>query len=95
MAGMRKSRRPVRAPAHVEMIDRLEALHLMIIQAEAYQHACEETYRRLVLQCEIHEDSRRDINRIDCYFEQANDSFSKLLAESGAVIHAMTVRHAR
>jgi hypothetical protein len=85
---MRKPRPRNHRVDEAAVIERLEALYLIVVEADAYQHACKETFRRLSWQSDGHPDCRRDINRIDCYFEQTSETISRLLIESDAALKA-------
>ena len=64
---------------------RIEAMHLIVVEVDAYQSACEDLFRRLPWSSGGDAAQRRDLARLDCMLHQTRETITKLLGESKAV----------
>lgn len=65
-----------------ELIDKLEALHMLAVEADAYQSAFEAIYGDTAWPTDRDPDRRRALNRMSCFVELLNQRIDDLLRES-------------
>lgn len=77
-----------------DVIDRLEALHMIALEIDAFQSVFDDLFNQV--DWSSGESRRRDLGRLGCYLERVNESVAALLDESRAVLRiAMGIIHAR
>ncbi len=77
-----KDRRKNRRRRREELIDKLEAIHLLVVDADAYQSAFEAIYGDTSWLTDGDPDRRRARNRMSCFVELLNQTLDDLLRES-------------
>ena len=78
-----------------DLLERLEALHLIILDIDAFYGACEEWFHRLPWKSSGDPALRRDLNRLDCFVHQTSVTIAKLVDESRATLRVAITRRTR
>jgi hypothetical protein len=68
------------------LMAKLEAMHMLLVEAEAFQSAVDDVYHRGVWSAREDPDHWRDLNRLDCFLEHLGKTIARLLAESREAI---------
>ena len=64
------------------LVAKLEAVHMLAVEAEAFQSAVDDVYHRGLWSTEEDPDHRRDLNHMECFLEHLRETITQLLAES-------------
>lgn len=64
------------------LIEKLEALHMLAVEADAFQSAFEAVYRETSWPSDGDPERRRTMNRLGCFAEELNQRLDALLHES-------------
>lgn len=69
-----------------DLLERLETLHLIILEVDAYHSAFEDLFHRV--RCDRGDDPtrRRDFNRLDCFVCLTSVTITRVLDESRATV---------
>jgi hypothetical protein len=70
----------------VELVDRLESLHMRVIDVEAFQAAFETVYGETSWSRDGDPDRRRALNRMSCFVDQVRAGLDDLLRDSQELI---------
>jgi len=92
LAIMKKANREER---RTELLQKLEALHVRMLNAEAFLHAVRDVHERAEWVANGNQESRRDRNRMGCYIEQLVVTVDHLLAKSRDAVEFATRRAAK
>jgi hypothetical protein len=65
-----------------ELVDKLEALHMLAVEADAYLSAVEVIYSDTSWPTDKDPDRRRALNRMSCFVNELNHKLDDLLRES-------------
>jgi hypothetical protein len=67
---------------HEELVEKLEALHMLCVEAEAFQSAFETIYGDTSWPTDRDPERRRALNRMSCFVEQVNEKLDTLVHAS-------------
>lgn len=81
----RTPRRPL-AVWRCELLKKLEAIHNLVVEADAYQSAFGKVYGELSWSSNGDPERRRALNRMSCYADQVSRKVDELLRESQAAV---------
>lgn len=76
-----------------ELLRKLEAVHALAIEAEAFHTALDEFFSRGAGGITGDLERRRDLNRMTCFIDHLGKTISALLDESEEVVQLATSRH--
>lgn len=79
---------------HEELIERLETLHNLVIDADAFQSAFEAVYGETAWPTDKDPERRRALNRMSCFVSQLRIVLDDLLCESRAAV-TLVMKRAR
>jgi hypothetical protein len=69
-----------------DLIERLEALHLIVLEIDAYHGAFEDLFHRLPWKHGANLTRRRNANRLDCFVSLTSVTITRLVDYSRATI---------
>lgn len=93
-ARSRRRKKTSEAARREELIDKLEALHNLVIDADAFQSAFQTVYEDTAWPRDKDPKRRRALNRMSCFVSQLRIVLDDLLRESRAVV-TLVVKRAR
>jgi hypothetical protein len=65
-----------------ELVEKLEAVHMLAVEADAFQSAFEVIYAETSWSIDRDPDRRRALNRMSCFVEQLRERLDELLRDS-------------
>ena len=77
-----RARTQTRKQWRAELIDRLEALHMLAVEIDAFQAAFELVYGEASWSSDGDPERRRARNRMSCFVDQVREGLDDLLRES-------------
>lgn len=72
-----------------ELVEKLEALHMRTVEADAFQGAFEAVYGDTSWSSDGDPERRRALNRMSCYVDQLRETLDALLHESQEAVVLM------
>ena len=82
----RRARTQTWEPWRIELVDRLESLHMLVVEIEAFQAAFESVYGETSWPSDGDPERRRALNRMSCFVDQVRQGLDDLLDEFKEVI---------
>lgn len=78
--------RQTREQWRAELVDRLEALHILAVEIDAFHAAFELVYGETSWPSDGDPERRRALNRMSCFVDQVREGLDDLLRESQDVV---------
>jgi hypothetical protein len=75
-----------------DLVAKLEGLHMLAVEADAFQSAFETIYGNTSWPTDGDPDRRRALNRMACFVEQLNHKIGELLRESHVAVELVMKR---
>jgi hypothetical protein len=72
------------------LVAKLESVHMLAIEAEAFWSAVDDVYHRGLWSGEHDAEHRRDLNHMECFLDHLRETINRLLAEAQEAVKLAT-----